>query len=592
MVNWLTNFVLPKIRAVVSKKTTTDNLWQKCPACEHMLFYRELEAHLHVCRNCGHHLRIGAAERLRILFDDSAFSRIELPKTIVDPLRFRDRRRYTDRLKEAQAAHGPGSDAVVVAHGRIGGHPAVVAAFEFGFMGGSMGIAAGEAMLAAAKLAVLQEATLIAVPASGGARMQEGALSLMQMPRTIIAADMVKEAGLPYIVLLSDPTTGGVSASFAMVGDITLAEPGAIIGFAGARVIEETIHEKLPDGFQRAEYLLDHGMVDMVVPRGELRATIGRLLGLLRDRHPGDFSAAGDAGGRMTAPTSDIVLARLTRLHPKLIDLSLGRVERLLAALGAPHEKLPPVIHVAGTNGKGSTVATMRACLEAGGYRVHAYISPHLVRFHERIRLAGQLIEEDRLIELLEECERANGGAPITYFEITAAAAFLAFARTPADIVLLETGLGGRLDATNVIRRPAATAITPISLDHQAFLGDTIAAIAGEKAGILKPRSPAIIGPQLREAASVIAARAAAVAAPLCRFGQEWRCEPNGGGMHYKGPRWQLDLPLPSLIGRAPDRQFRESRSPASNNSPASGLPAIRSPTACATSTGRHAYST
>jgi acetyl-CoA carboxylase carboxyl transferase subunit beta len=286
LVNWLTNFVLPKIRAVVSKKTTPDNLWQKCPACEHMLFYRELEAHLHVCRNCGHHLRIGAAERLRILFDDGTFSRIELPKTIVDPLRFRDRRRYTDRLKEAQAAYGPGSDAVVVAHGRVGGYPAVVAAFEFGFMGGSMGIAAGEAMLAAAKLAVLQEAALIAVPASGGARMQEGALSLMQMPRTIIAADMVKEAGLPYIALLTDPTTGGVSASFAMVADVTLAEPGAVIGFAGARVIEETIHEKLPDGFQRAEYLLDHGMVDMVVPRRELRATIGRLLGLLRDRHP------------------------------------------------------------------------------------------------------------------------------------------------------------------------------------------------------------------------------------------------------------------------------------------------------------------
>jgi acetyl-CoA carboxylase carboxyl transferase subunit beta len=288
LANWLTNFVLPKIRAVVSNKTTPDNLWQKCPGCEQMLFHRELEASLRVCRNCGHHLRIGAALRMKILFDDSIFSTIELPKTIVDPLRFRDRRRYTDRLKEAQAAHAPGSDAVMVAHGQIGGHPAVVAAFEFGFMGGSMGVAAGEALLAAAKLAVLQEAALIVVPASGGARMQEGVLSLMQLPRTIIAADMVKEAGLPYIVLLTDPTTGGVSASFAMVGDITLAEPGAVIGFAGARVIEETIHEKLPEEFQRAEYLLDHGMVDLVVPRIELRATIGRIVGLLRDRHPPD----------------------------------------------------------------------------------------------------------------------------------------------------------------------------------------------------------------------------------------------------------------------------------------------------------------
>jgi acetyl-CoA carboxylase carboxyl transferase subunit beta len=284
--SWLTNFVLPKIRAVVTRKAVPENLWHKCPGCEQMLFYRELEANLHVCRNCGHHLRIGAERRLKMLFDDGVFSRIELPRTAVDPLRFRDRKRYTDRLKEGQAALGPRSDTVVVAHGRIGGVPAVVAAFEFAFMGGSMGVAAGEAILAAAKLAVLQEAALIAVPASGGARMQEGMLSLVQMPRTIIAAEMVKEAGLPYIVVLTDPTTGGVSASFAMVGDITLAEPGAVIGFAGARVIEETIHEKLPDGFQRAEYLLEHGMIDQVVPRAELHATLGRILGLLRNPQP------------------------------------------------------------------------------------------------------------------------------------------------------------------------------------------------------------------------------------------------------------------------------------------------------------------
>ncbi len=251
----------------------------------------------------------------------------------------------------------------------------------------------------------------------------------------------------------------------------------------------------------------------------------------------------------MTETASDIVLARLMRLHPKLIDLSLGRIEGLLAALGNPQDRLPPVIHVAGTNGKGSTVATLRACLEAAGRRVHAYTSPHLVRFHERIRLAGRLIEEDQLVELLEECERANKGAPITYFEITTAAAFLVFARTPADFVLLETGLGGRLDATNVVRHPAATAITPISHDHQAFLGDTIAAIAGEKAGILKPGSPAIIGPQLPEAAAVFDARAVELGAPLFRFGREWRCAAGNGGMRYEGLRWQFDLPLPSLPG-------------------------------------------
>jgi len=292
--SWLTNYVLPKIRGVVGRKAMPEVLWQKCPACEQLLFHRELEANLHVCRHCGHHLRIGAAARLQLLFDDGIGARVELPPAVVDPLRFRDRERYPDRLRKGQAAHGPG-DAVVVAHGRIGGQLAVVAAFEFGFMGGSMGIAAGEAMLAAARLAVSLQAALITVAASGGARMQEGSLSLMQMPRTIIAADMVKEAGLAYIVLLTDPTTGGVSASLAMVGDITLAEPGAVIGFAGARVIEETIHEKLPEGFQRAEYLLDHGIVDLVVPRAELRATLGRILGLLRDRQSPDRAMAATA---------------------------------------------------------------------------------------------------------------------------------------------------------------------------------------------------------------------------------------------------------------------------------------------------------
>jgi acetyl-CoA carboxylase carboxyl transferase subunit beta len=279
--NWLTNYVLPKIRAF-TRKDVPDNLWRRCPGCEQMLFHRELAAHLEVCRHCGHHFRIGSLARFAMLFDDGVFEKIELPKVMTDPLRFRDRKRYTERLREGQAAHGAGSDAVALAEGRIGGTPAVVAAFDFEFMGGSMGVAVGEGLLAAARHAVEREAALIVVPASGGARMQEGILSLMQMPRTILAADMVKEAGLPYIVLLTDPTTGGVSASFAMLGDITLAEPGAVIGFAGARVIEETIREKLPDRFQRAEYLLEHGMVDQVVPRAELRPTLARILSLLR----------------------------------------------------------------------------------------------------------------------------------------------------------------------------------------------------------------------------------------------------------------------------------------------------------------------
>lgn len=240
----------------------------------------------------------------------------------------------------------------------------------------------------------------------------------------------------------------------------------------------------------------------------------------------------------------------MLRLHPKLIDLSLDRVRRLLAALGDPQEHLPPVVHVAGTNGKGSTIAFLRACLEAAGYRVNVFTKPHLLHFNERIRLAGRLIDEGALGDLLEECERANAGEPITYFEITTAAAFLAFARAPADIVLLETGLGGRFDATNVVTRPAVTVITPVSLDHQHFLGDAVAAIAGEKAGILKPDRPAVLAPQVAEARAVLEARARALAAPLFRHGIEWRVAPSATGLRYEGRRWPvLDLPRPGLLG-------------------------------------------
>ncbi len=280
--SWLSNFVLPKIRAAVGRKEVPDNLWKQCPGCEQTLLLKDLVADLMVCRHCGHHFRIGSAERFNMLFDNAAFEKTELPKTPLDPLKFRDRKRYTERLREAHAAHGAGSEAIAVAHGQIGGVAGVVAAFDFAFMGGSMGIAVGEALVAASRLAVERQAALVVIPSSGGARMQEGILSLMQMPRTIIAADLVKEARLPYIVVLTDPTTGGVAASFAAIGDIAIAEPGAVVGFAGARVIEETIREKLPDGFQRAEYLLEHGMVDMVVPRGELTATLARILKLLR----------------------------------------------------------------------------------------------------------------------------------------------------------------------------------------------------------------------------------------------------------------------------------------------------------------------
>ncbi|MEW5726936.1 MAG: acetyl-CoA carboxylase, carboxyltransferase subunit beta [Pseudomonadota bacterium] len=283
--NWLTNYVRPKIQALVRPKDVPDNLWHKCPACGHMIFHRDLEKALNVCQHCGHHLRLAVKKRLEMLFDDGKYSRIELPKVPEDPLKFKDQKKYTDRLKETRAKTGE-QDAIIVAHGKMGGMNVVIAAFNFDFQGGSMGVAVGEGIVAAAELAVLQDSPLIVIPASGGARMQEGILSLMQMARTTVAVDKVKEKRLPYIVLLTDPTTGGVSASFAMLGDIAIAEPGCVIGFAGARVIENTIREKLPEGFQKAEYLLEHGMIDMVVPRKDLRATLVRTLSLLRNRSP------------------------------------------------------------------------------------------------------------------------------------------------------------------------------------------------------------------------------------------------------------------------------------------------------------------
>ena len=282
--NWLTDFIRPRVRSLVGdQKEVPDNLWTKCPSCEGMLFHRDLDENMQVCYHCNHHLRITVKQRLEIMFDNGKYETLPVPKVAHDPLKFKDRKKYVDRLKDTQSKTGL-KDAITIAKGTIGGQKAVVAAFNFSFMGGSMGTAVGEGIVKAAEIAVKDKAALITVPSSGGARMQEGMLSLMQMPRSIIAVEMVKDAKLPYIVLLTDPTTGGVSASFAMVGDIHLAEPGSTIGFAGRRVIEETVRETLPDDFQTAEYLQEHGMVDMVVDRKELRETLGRILGLLMNK--------------------------------------------------------------------------------------------------------------------------------------------------------------------------------------------------------------------------------------------------------------------------------------------------------------------
>ena len=275
--NWITNSVLPKIKAWVQADDVPDNLWIKCNACNQMIFHREYEQAFNCCATCGHHAPLPPEHRFAMLFDDSKYDVITLSPIEDDPLKFRDNKKYSDRLRDTRNKTGL-NDAIAVAAGHLNGYPCVIAAFDFRFMGGSMGRMVGNGIVRAAKEAIARQGALITVPSTGGARMQEGVLSLMQLPRTIAAVEQVRDAGLPYFVLLAHPTTGGVTASFAMLGDIQIAEPGAIIGFAGRRVIEETVREKLPEDFQTAEYLMDHGMVDAVVPRAEQPEYIGRLL--------------------------------------------------------------------------------------------------------------------------------------------------------------------------------------------------------------------------------------------------------------------------------------------------------------------------
>ena len=276
--SWL-NRVRNSLSSFTTKRDTPDNLWTKCPSCSEMLFTKEYEDNLCVCPRCDHHGRIGADARLGLLLD-AGFKLLPAPKVKEDPLKFKDSKRYPDRLKAARAAN-PHPDAFTVGQGTVDGHKAVVGVQDFGFMGGSMGMAVGAAFVAGAEAALAAKCPFVVVTAAGGARMQEGILSLMQMPRATVATRMLKAAGLPYIVVLTDPTTGGVTASYAMLGDVHIAEPGCLIGFAGQRVIQDTIREKLPPGFQRAEYLHAHGMVDMVVHRRELKATLARLLDYL-----------------------------------------------------------------------------------------------------------------------------------------------------------------------------------------------------------------------------------------------------------------------------------------------------------------------
>jgi acetyl-CoA carboxylase carboxyl transferase subunit beta len=283
--NWITNYVRPTINSLFSRREVPENLWTKCPECGTMLFHRELAANLNVCTNCDHHLAITPRDRFTGLFDGGIFVEVKVPEPTADPLHFRDQKRYPDRLKAAQKATGE-RDAMLVVEGEIGRTPVVAAAQDFAFMAGSMSMYVGNAILAGVQRAIELKRPFVLFSAAGGARMQEGILGLMQMPRTTVAVQMLKEAGLPYIVVLTHPTTGGVTASYAMLGDVQIAEPNALIGFAGARVIEQTIREKLPEGFQRAEYLLDHGMLDRVTHRKQLRDELITILRMLTRMPP------------------------------------------------------------------------------------------------------------------------------------------------------------------------------------------------------------------------------------------------------------------------------------------------------------------
>ncbi len=291
--NWISNYVRPRINSLFSRRETPDNLWTKCPECGTMLFHRELTESQNVCSNCDHHMLITPRERFKALFDGGVFIELETQPAVADPLQFKDQKKYPDRMKAAVKKTGE-LDAMLVAEGEIGRTPIVAAGQNFAFMGGSMGMAVGNAIIGACERAVQRKCPLVLFSAAGGARMQEGILSLMQMPRTTVALQMLKEAGLPFIVVLTHPTTGGVTASYAMLGDVHIAEPKALIGFAGARVIEQTIREKLPEGFQRSEYLLDHGMLDRVTHRKDMRdelITICRMLMNLPPQIVGDLPA-------------------------------------------------------------------------------------------------------------------------------------------------------------------------------------------------------------------------------------------------------------------------------------------------------------
>ena len=339
--NWLTNVVRPKIRNIL-RRETPENLWIKCPDSGQLVFYKDVEANQFVIPGSNYHMRMGAVARLKSIFDNETWFDVAVPEVTPDPLKFRDERRYADRIKDARSRTGL-NDAIKVGYGKLEGAAAVIAVQDFDFMGGSLGMAAGEAIVRGLELAVEKKSPFIVFAASGGARMQEGILSLMQMPRTTAGVQMLREAQQPYIVVLTNPTTGGVTASYAMLGDVQIAEPGALIGFAGARVIEQTIREKLPEGFQRAEYLRDHGMVDMVVHRHELRPTLARLCRLLT-KSPALESVSKPAS-QAVPPLAETISAPMWRRQRPRREPACGNTVRSARGIARAPVWPPPRAH-------------------------------------------------------------------------------------------------------------------------------------------------------------------------------------------------------------------------------------------------------
>ena len=430
---WLQKLLPPRIKRTPGDRRTPvpEGLWVKCPSCEAVLYRTDLENNLFVCPKCGHHQRVPARERIEQLLDPEGRFEIGSEVVPIDSLKFKDQKKYPDRLAAALEETGE-TDALVVMQGSVKSVPLVVGAFEFEFMGGSMGSVVGERFARGVRVAYENRVPFVCVSASGGARMQEGVSSLFQMAKTTAVLQELNKARLPFVSILTDPTMGGVSASFAFVADLVIAEPGALIGFAGPRVIEQTVREKLPEGFQRAEFLMEKGALDLIVDRRQLRDELARLLALLT-RQPAAFE--------LTPPaTLSGWLAYLETLHPKAIALGLDRVRAVLARLPAPIAC--PVVTVGGTNGKGSTCAMIEAIARRAGYRTGLYASPHLLRYNERVRIDGVEADDAALVEAFDAVEAARADVPLTYFEFGTLAALWLFARAKPDVLILEVGPG------------------------------------------------------------------------------------------------------------------------------------------------------